>query len=234
MKECQKRIHEGKPAQHEYLDFLDRYLETKTKNPNVVDDNVVLMYLMSNIGAGSDTTAVIMRAAVYHVLKQRSVHERLREELRSANLSTPAQWKEIRSLPYLEAVLREAMRLNPGIALPLERVVPKGGFTLPDGRFIPEDTIVGMNPWVVNRDTKVFGAEPDSFIPERWLPCKGESDDVFQSRVSKMKGADFTFGAGPRMCMGQHVSLLESYKFIATLFTTFDVSLVYFISFIDW
>ncbi|UDD58762.1 hypothetical protein AFCA_006190 [Aspergillus flavus] len=205
----QERFTEGKQSHNGIKDFLDRYIETKSKMPNIVDDNVAQMYLVLNIIAGSDTTARAISAA---------------EELRGANLSTPPQWKEIRSLPYLDAVMRETMLVHPGVGLLLERIVPKGGFTLPDGRFVPEGTIVGMNPWVINRNRTVFGPEPDSFKPERWLPAEGEHDEAYQTRFSKMKGTDLTFGAGPRACLGRYISQLESYKFVATLFTMFDVS----------
>lgn len=229
LEQMQKRAREGKPAHYEYLDFLDHYIAAKEKNPEVVNDNVVMMYLIANITAGSDTTASTICAAVYYVLKHPDVHDRLRKELRGANLDStkPAQWKEIRGLPYLDAVMRESMRLHPGVGLLIERIVPKEGLALPDGRFVPEGTIVGMNPWVINRDTAVFGPEPDSFIPERWLAGKGESDEAFQTRVSKMKSTDFTFGAGPRVCLGQHISQLESWKFVATLFHKLDVSYLF-------
>ncbi|KAB8204990.1 cytochrome P450 [Aspergillus parasiticus] len=190
--------------------LIDRYIEAKSKMPGIVDDNVAQMYLVLNILAGSDTTASAISATVYY------------EELRGANLTTPPQWKEVRSLPYLDAVMREAMRVHPGVGLLLERIVPKGGFTLPDGRFVPEGTMVGMNSWVINRNRTVFGPEPDSFKPERWLPAEGEDDEAYQTRFSKMKGTDLTFGAGPWACLGRYISQLESYKFVATLFTMFD------------
>lgn len=84
-------------------------------------------------------------------------------------------------------------------------------------------TIVGMNPWVVNRDESIFGPEPDRFIPERWLKQNAETDSEFQIRRAKMKSSDLSFGAGKRVCLGRYLSQLESYKLIATLFATFDV-----------
>ncbi|KAE8326684.1 cytochrome P450 [Aspergillus sergii] len=181
------------------------------KMPGIVDDTVAQMYLVLNIVAGSDTTASAISAAVYY------------KELRGANLSTPPQWKEVRSLPYLDAIMWEAMRVHAGVGLLLERIVPKGAFTLPDGRFVPEGTMVGMNPRVINRNRTVFGPEPDSFKPEQWLPAEGEDDEAYQTRFSKMKGTDLTFGARPQACLRRYNSQLESYKFVATLFTMFDL-----------
>ncbi|KAJ5919177.1 hypothetical protein N7466_010120 [Penicillium verhagenii] len=224
LEQFQKRLQTGSPPTG-HTDFLDKFLEIKSKHPDTVDDNTVIMYLLSNVLAGSDTTASTMCSAVYHILKNPHVHRKLVTELRSADLSLPARWKEIVGLKYLDAVMREAMRINPGVGLMIERVVPRGGFSLPDGRFVPEGTIVGMNPWVVNRDEGIFGRNTEVFVPERWLQNEGETDEEYQARFSKMKGTDFTFGAGSRACLGRYLSQLEAYKLVASLLSTFDIEL---------
>ncbi|KAJ5692601.1 cytochrome P450 [Penicillium macrosclerotiorum] len=223
LEQLQKRYQENDPTGR--ADFLSKFLKIKEKNPELVDDNTVILYLLSNVLAGSDSTAGTMCAAIYHILKNPSVHKRLCDELHSANLSFPAQWKEVQGLTYLEAVMRETMRVNPGVGLILERVVPTGGLNLPDGRFVPEGTVVGMNPWVINQNEEVFGTNTEDFRPERWLQSPDEPDEAFQARFSKMKSTDFTFGAGSRACLGRYLSQLESFKLIATLFDTFDMKL---------
>lgn len=50
----------------------------------------------------------------------------------------------------------------------LERIVPAGGATF-DGIVLPAGTIIGMNPWVIARERKVYGEDADEFRPERWL-----------------------------------------------------------------
>lgn len=49
-----------------------------------------------------------MSAAIYYVLKNPSVHARLRQELDTATLSLPVRWKDLQQLPYINAVMREA------------------------------------------------------------------------------------------------------------------------------
>lgn len=144
----------------------------------------------------------------------------------------PAQWNHIRNLSYLDAVIRETLRINPGISLPLERVVPETGFTFPDGRFVPGGTLVGANPFVILRDERIFGDDVDSFHPERWLQRDGESTEDFNGRVRKMRETGkFVFGAGSRMCLGRNLVLLEISKLIATLYALFDVSFGFFFFF---
>ncbi|KAJ5460255.1 cytochrome P450 [Penicillium daleae] len=223
LEQLQKRYKEGNPGNKQ--DFLGKFLEIKEKNPELVNDNTIILWLLSNVLAGSDSTAFTMCAAIYYVLKNPNVHTKLCAELRDANLTLPARWKDIQGLKYLEAVMHETLRIHPGVGLILERVVPKGGLSLPDGRFVPEGVVVGMNPWVINKDEGIFGANTDDFIPERWLQNSDESDEVYQARFSKMKSTEFTFGAGSRACLGRYLSQLESFKLIATLFSTFDMEL---------
>ncbi|KAJ5113682.1 cytochrome P450 [Penicillium angulare] len=225
LEKLQERYQEMSQKAAPKSDFLAKFLEIKEKNPELVDDNAIILYLLSNVLAGSDSTGSTMCAAVYYILKHPDVHRKLRAELRSANLSLPAKFKDIQGLKYLEAVMRETMRIHSGVGLILERVVPSGGLTLPDGRFVPEGAVVGMNPWVINRNEEVFGANTDDFIPERWLQSPGEADEAYKVRFIKMKSTDFTFGAGSRTCLGRHMSQLESFKLIATLFSAFDMEL---------
>ncbi|KAI9698342.1 MAG: hypothetical protein M1820_007504 [Bogoriella megaspora] len=205
-------------------DYLDRFIEARSTHADIANDDMVINWLLSNVLAGSDTTASAMIAAIYCVLKHPRIHYQLLQELKGLDPSSPRCWKECRDMPYLDAVMQETHRLYPGIGLMLERIVPEKGLKLSDGRAIPAGTIVGMNPWVINRNEDVFGPNTDDFAPERWLPQVDENGEEFQSRRNRMKAALFTFGAGSRSCIGRYLSQVESYKMIATIFTNFEVS----------
>jgi cytochrome P450 len=110
-------------------------------------------------------------------------------------LSNPVSYRKFMNhLPYLQAALKEAMRLHPSIGLILEREVPKGGVTICD-RHIPGETVVGINAWVLHRDARVF-PDPDKFIPERWM----DSDPQL---LKKMEQSFFAFGAGPGLALAR-------------------------------
>lgn len=141
-----------------------------------------------------------MRAVVYYLAKSPSASAKLTTELKDAALPTPASWKSIRDLLYLDAVIREAMRVNPG-------------------------TKIGINPFVTNRDSDVFGDDADSFNPDRWLQGKAESVAQFEASSRRMKyTVYFVFGGGGRICMGRYLAMLEIKKLIATLYSLFDGS----------
>lgn len=224
----QKRIQEEEEPQSPSVktpDFMDRVIQAQRKYPDIIHEGMVNNYLLGNVVAGSDTTATTISAAIYYVLKNPTVHAKLRDELSAADLSLPAKWKDLQKLPYFTAVMREARRIHPGVGMLLERVVPAGGLDLPDGQFVPEGTIVGMNPWVVNRDRDVFGPDSDLFVPERWLQSPSESEECFQARLGRMQRTILTFGAGSRTCIGKNLSEMESDKMVATLFAKYEVGL---------
>ena len=130
--------------------------------------------MTSNVTAGSDTTAILMRTIFYSLLSHPDTLQRLLVELASLSpVKQPVTWKEARSLPYLDAVIKEAGRLHPPFGLPLERVVPSGGATICGQRF-EGGTVVGMSAWVVHRDKDVFGKDAAEWRPERWLECNAE------------------------------------------------------------
>jgi cytochrome P450 len=174
--------------------------------------------------AGSDTTGIIMRAVIYHVLKNPEIYRKLRIALEKAKLTLPISYDRAKDISYLEAVISEAVRFHPAVGLPLERVVPAQGLRLLDGRYLPSGTIVGMNAWVVNRDRAVYGVDADQFVPERWLRRDDETSTEWEARKRKMQEFNLTFGAGNRVCTGKTVSLMEMYKLIATLFCLYEVS----------
>lgn len=131
-------------------------------------------------------------------------------------ISKPISDKEARALPYLNTVLKEAMRLHSSVGLLLERHVPAGGANI-CGKYIPGGTIVGINPWVLQHDPAVY-PNPHSFEPERWLEATPE-------HLAAMDRSFFTFGAGSRVCCGKNISYIEMRKIIPELVREFDISL---------
>ena len=135
------------------------------------------MWIATNIGAGSGTTATILRAALYNILKHPHSLQKILQELQYAakvgKFSKVATWKECQDLPYLGACVKEAERIHPAIGLPLERIVPSEGATICGQRF-EGGTVVGINAWVVHRDKAVFGNDAETWRPERWLCGRAE------------------------------------------------------------
>ncbi|KAL6412179.1 hypothetical protein AUP68_04562 [Ilyonectria robusta] len=120
----------------------------------------------------------------------------------------------------------------------LERVVPEGGATLA-GTFLPQGTIVGVNPWVIGRDKAVYGENANDFVPERWLyndavSLKAMERNFFAVCCPSTKcicqgfanaALAFQFGAGSRSCLGKNASLMEMSKLVPQLLRNFHFEL---------
>ncbi|KIW25165.1 uncharacterized protein PV07_10826 [Cladophialophora immunda] len=212
-------------------DFLSRFLKTRndgTEGDEALTDAQILSNLFMNINAGSDTIASTLRAIFYHLLKNPGSLSLLTAELDSAaaqkKISSPSPtWNETQQyLPYLCAVVKEGLRLNPALSLPLERVVPREGLTLQheDGThtFLPEGTVVGMNPWVFHRSPHVFGSDAETWNPSRWLSRK-------EKETKNMEHSLLSFGAGKRSCLGKNIAMLELHKLVPALLMKFKIQL---------
>ena len=91
--------------------------------------------------AGSDTTATVMRVALLYVSTNPSVLDRLRHEFDSANISSPITDAQARQLPYLQAVIKESIRIIPPVAGLFSKEVPPEGDIL-HGMKIPGGTLI--------------------------------------------------------------------------------------------
>jgi len=182
----------------------------------------VFKMCMSNIMAGSDTTAVSLSSILYHLLKYPQTLQRLKTEIeefeQKGECGNPnVSFKEAQNMPYLQAVIKEALRLHPATGLPLWRVVPPEGAEI-CGYHFKGGEIVGANSWVLHRNEDVWGADVDVFRPERWL-------DEPEAKLKAMERAYMPFGLGARTCIGKNVSMLEMSKLIPQLVRRFSFEL---------
>lgn len=150
--------------------------------------------------AGIETVGQTLRLTCFHIYNDARILERLRNELTdiSKHLGPNAKSAEdkpvlsqLERLPYLTAVVREGLRMSPGIATRMARISPDrdiqyGSYNIPAG------TPVGMTVLLMHYDEKQY-PNPQTFSPERWLSSesKSQGDKVFAP-----------FSRGTRMCVG--------------------------------
>ena len=150
-------------------DFLTRFLEIQESNPDTIPAWAPTAWTFSNVIAGSDSVGSLMCTTMFNLLVYPYTLQNLHAELEASNASRPIpKYSEVRNLPYLNACVLEGIRMHPPFCLPLERVVPKGGITVL-GHFLPEGTVIGGSPYVVNRHKETFGEDAEFWRPERWL-----------------------------------------------------------------
>ncbi|KAG6538395.1 trimethyltridecatetraene synthase-like [Zingiber officinale] len=149
------------------------------------------------IGGGTDTSAVTLEWAFSELLRRPEVFEKASEELdRVVGRGRWVEERDIPSLPYIQAIVKETMRLHPVAPLLIPRLSREQ--TTVDGYDIPAGTRVLVSVWAIGRDPTVWD-HPEDFRPER-----------FEGRTLDVKGHDYEllpFGAGRRMCPGYNLGL---------------------------
>jgi cytochrome P450 len=203
-------------------DIMTKILLAHEADPNKMTEIDLITMCQSNIGAGSDTTAITLSSILYHLLKYPRTYQVLRNEIDTAakegTVSDPVTFKEAQDLPYLQAVIKEALRMHSATGLPMQRVVPPTGTTIA-GHFIPAGSSVGINAWVAHRNTSIYGPDAEQWRPERWLEFEQ------QGRGAEVEKYALAFGMGSRTCIGKNISLLEMSKLVPQLVRKFDFQL---------
>lgn len=204
----------------EHSDILGQLFEVQKEKPDQLPDHAIISVATANVFAGSDTTAITLRAIVYNLVTHPECLAKLEKEIEErkadGRLEFPIRYAQASDMPYLQAVISESLRLHPAVGMALPRVVPAGGMTIGKD-FIPAGTIVGANAWVVHRDPEIWGSDAEAFRPERWLKgSKGE-----------MEKYSLAFGGGARSCIGKNISMMEMSKLIPTLVDQFSMRLTH-------
>ncbi|HWD09552.1 MAG TPA: cytochrome P450 [Actinomycetota bacterium] len=160
--------------------------------------------------AGHETTATSLTFALHLLGFHPEILQRVHDEAVDVLGDSEPTMETIMGLAYTTQVVKEAMRLYPAAhTIPRVSINPfeYNGYTIPAG----ENTVV--SPWSTHRHPK-FWDDPWSFDPERFTPDKEKA---------RHRYAYFPFGGGPRACIGQYFSMLESVLVTAMVARSFTI-----------
>lgn len=196
----------------DFMTYILRNNDEKGMTRAEIDSNAALLIL-----AGSDTSALTCASSTWFALKNRLVMETLQKEIRSSFDSTDdITIASTASLPYLHAVIQEALRLHPPGPLSVPREVDRPDVVV-CGHLIPVGTRVGIPSEPAHRLSKNF-VEPLSFLPERWLENADPKFDADRKDVYE------PFMVGPRGCMGKSLAWAEMKLILAKVIWSFDLA----------
>ncbi|CAH2065426.1 unnamed protein product [Thlaspi arvense] len=204
-----------KPERESFIDLLMVIHKDQPFSVKFTHENVKAMIF---VRSGTDTAAAVVVWAMTYLIKYPEEMKKAQEEVRNVVSDKGFVTEEdIPNLPYLKAVIKESLRLEPVIPILLHREIIAdakiGGYD------IPAKTIIQVNTWAVSRDTAAWGDKPNEFIPERFM--------------NEYKGVDFKgqnfellpFGSGRRMCPAMHLGVATVEIPLANLLYRFDWSL---------
>jgi cytochrome P450 len=192
-----------KPDAPDHHDMLASFIRHGLNEEEAAAETLV------QIVAGSDTSASTIRAVTLYILSNPRVYQKLQAEIDEAiamaKISSPVKDAEGRQLPYLQAVIKEGLRMMPPAAGALFKQVPPEGDTI-DGKFIPGGTQLGSNVMAIHRSKKIYGPDAEIYRPERWLEAEEEQLARMNSTV------DLIFHYGKFQCPGKGVAWMEFNK----------------------
>lgn len=161
-------------------DMLIGFIESKnSQTKRIFTKAEVMSNTTSAFGAGSESTAVALDAFFYYVLREPEIYARVMEELDHAVKSGlvtefPVLYAVGTKLEYLQACIKESMRLMTPVSMEYPRYVISGGLLVAGRYFLPGGTEIGASPFTFHRARAVYGEDAELFRPDRWLDITEE------------------------------------------------------------
>uniref|UniRef100_H3HBY4 Histone deacetylase domain-containing protein n=1 Tax=Phytophthora ramorum TaxID=164328 RepID=H3HBY4_PHYRM len=205
--------------------MLSLFLDTIAKSPKAEEQLYDPAYLrdvvVNFLVAGRDTTAQALSWFFYNVSQNPHVEAKLRREiykklpeLVNSEVCVPTL-QQVNRLVYLEAVMKETLRLYPPVPMSPKYAVRDA--MLSDGTFVAAGSMVCLPMYAMGRMPHVWGPDAAEFNPERWI------DPATKKIVSVSAFKFVAFNAGPRMCLGTTLAGLELKLVAASLLSRFHI-----------
>lgn len=170
--------------------------------------------------AGQETTANALTWLLVLLTQHPDVCERVRAESERVLGSSLPSMETMGQLTYTRQVVEEALRLYSPSWMMVRKAT--ADVETPLGH-IAAGTLVFMSPFVLHRQAN-FWSDPERFDPERFAP----------DAPRPMRGSYIPFGAGPRICLGEHFARAEMMAVLALLVRDWDWSAVTPIAHVPW
>lgn len=202
-------------------DLIELFLDSAADSEIEITPKFIRDMTLTYIAAGKGTTSHSLCWIMVMLNRNPRVLEKIRNELHEklpaliyGTVKTPTR-KELGELIYLEAAIKESLRLNP--AAPVNGRVANKDTILSDGTFVPEGTRAVISSYAIGRMKSIWGDDAAEYKPERWI-------DFDTGKLIQVSPFKFTvFHAGPRYCLGAKFAMMEMKMTIASLISRFDL-----------
>ncbi|TFK46543.1 cytochrome P450 [Heliocybe sulcata] len=195
-------------------------------------DAQVLAQVPTFMIAGHETSSTGVTWCLYALSTNPSAQSKLRSELLSVPTDTPSM-DELNALPYLDAVVREMLRVHSPVPstvrvagrddlIPLNKPFVDTKGRVQTTVMVSKGDIINIPIVPINRSKEIWGEDAHEFRPERWLDHKIPEA---ATSVPGIWGNILSFLGGPRACIGYRFSLVEMKAIIFTLIRAFEIEL---------
>ncbi|CAL5387852.1 unnamed protein product [Camellia sinensis] len=205
-------------GERDFIDVLISAMEESQLSHGHDTDTVIKATCLSMILGGNDTTGVALTWAISLLLNNRHVLKKAQDELHiHVGKNRQVDESDIKNLVYLQAIVKETLRLYPTLPLSVPREAMEDCTVA--GFHIPAGTRLLVNLWKLHRDPNIW-SNPLDFQPERFLVDQIDLD---------VKGHHFEFipfGSGRRICPGISFALQVMHLTLARLLHGFELGRV--------
>ena len=215
IKQARERLAQEPTRRANPPNLLEAMIVAADEEDSGITDREVAGNVLTMLLAGEDTTANTLAWMIYLLQRNPEALHRAQAEARAlAGDSAGFTHEQMGSLRYLEACAHETMRLKP--VAPFNVIEALRETVVGDVR-VPK----GMSVWCIMRGDSMSEknvSNPAAFEPQRWL-----ADANADSAAGSAKRVSMPFGAGPRICPGRYLALLEIKMAMAMLLNHFDI-----------
>ncbi|KAM5531524.1 hypothetical protein V8D89_010179 [Ganoderma adspersum] len=184
--------------------------------------------------AATDTTSHMMAQVLELLAAHPDIQEKVRSEILASRGGQDVAYDQLQSLPYLDAVCKETLRLYPPTPIVLREALQDSTLTLSepmrssdgsmvDSVFVPKGTNVLVGVRACNRDRALWGNDAEEWKPERWL--KPLPKAVEAASIPGVYSHLMTFVGGSRSCIGFKFAQIEMKVILSTLLANFNFEL---------
>ena len=186
-----------KPNSKIYEDMLSSFINHGLSQAEAESES------LGQIIAGAESTATAIRMTLLHLLANPPAYAKLLQEIDEQVFGEEVvSCAKARNMPYLQACIREGLRMVPPVVGHLDKLAPPEGVMV-NGLFIPGNTNVAVNYPMMMRRKEIFGQDAELFRPERWI-------EAGEEKYNKMdRTVDLVFGTGRFTCLGKNIAKVE-------------------------
>lgn len=192
--------------------FLDLLLQERAKGQMLSDEDIreeVDTFMFE----GHDTTASAISFAIFCLSENPDAQKKVIEELQeifAEDKSRSATFRDLQAMKYLEAVIKEALRLYPSVPFYARNVYENVEY---DGGILPKGLTLTINAYGMHRNPELF-PEPLKFLPERFIS---------ENATGRLPYGYIPFSAGLRNCIGQKYAMLEMKATLSTILRHYEL-----------
>jgi cytochrome P450 len=194
----------------EASDVLSRFIAMCDDDGKKFSDFYLRDVILNFIIAGRDTTSNSFTWMTYFLTQYTEIQEKVALEVQTVLKGEIPDFDTCKGLVYMEYVILETLRLCPSVPIVFKTAVNDD--VLPTGHCVKKGDFVAYLPYVLNRNEVLF-PDAELFKPERW---ENLNPSAFQYP---------TFQGGPRLCLGQHMAILEMKILMSMILQSYRIML---------